>query len=303
MQVHRVLVWAALAALCIWGGMAWCTPLGPKMPEPQTPVPLDGPMLSPQNALDRELFGQDPGQIKAIPPAPGKAEPEALPRQRPASGSPAPATKDPLPAPPGLLPEPVEPAKPAGAAKPAGPPAAPPQDLSAVSEADNPLVDIARRMREAERLLAQANSGQKTQELQDGILRDLDALLKQVQAQCRAARAAQGQCQSPGTAERKADNPSPQSSPRPVSELPKERSEKKLGSTARTAERPTHGRNPQADAKQRASLVRGAWGSLPERQRQQMMQLLPPEQFLPKYESMIEEYYRRLGEENGHARP
>ena len=38
------------------------------------------------------------------------------------------------------------------------------------------------------------------------------------------------------------------------------------------------------------------WGELPPRQRQQMLQL-PVEEFLPKYELLIEEYFRRLAEE------
>ena len=40
------------------------------------------------------------------------------------------------------------------------------------------------------------------------------------------------------------------------------------------------------------------WGALPERARQQMQQL-PVEDFPPKYERLIEEYFRRLAEEKG----
>jgi hypothetical protein len=38
------------------------------------------------------------------------------------------------------------------------------------------------------------------------------------------------------------------------------------------------------------------WGELPERDRQRMLQI-PVEEFPPKYESMIEDYYRQLSNE------
>lgn len=302
MRIHAGLVWAASVALCVWGGLAWCVPLGPELPQPGIPTPLDAPRPSPETPLDRELFGRDPGQIKAIPPVPRQSRPEVAPGKRSANTPVEFPPKAPLPVPPGLLPDSAEPASLA----PSAPAAAPPngtRDYSAVSETDNPLVDIARRMREAERLLAGAQSGQKTQELQDSILRDLDELLKQISARCRAAQACQGQCASPQVAERKGGNPPPPNGPKALTEMPKQRSEKGLRPVGRTSERPTYGRNPKANATERKDLVRGAWGSLPERDRQHMLQLLPPEQFLPKYESLIEEYYRRLGEDNDHAHP
>ena len=45
----------------------------------------------------------------------------------------------------------------------------------------------------------------------------------------------------------------------------------------------------------RAEMKR-LWGELPEQVRQQMQEL-PAEDFPPKYESLIEEYFRRLAEE------
>lgn len=297
MRLQSGLSWAALVGLCLWASMAWSVPVGTETPQPSTPLPLDAPAVAPEDLLDRELFSREPGQNEATHPAPGQTRPDSGSERRPARGLPEPAPGAPLPAPSRLLPDAGEASKPAGPA-----PAASGLDYSRVSETQNPLVDIARRMREAERLLAQANAGQKTQGLQDSILRDLDELLKQISARCGAAQACQGQWQSPQAADRKGGNPSPQNPPQPVAELPKERSPKGLNPVARASERPTHGRNRQSSALQRTSLVRGAWGSLPERQRQQVMQLLPPEQFLPKYESLIEEYYRRLSEENGHAR-
>jgi hypothetical protein len=49
-------------------------------------------------------------------------------------------------------------------------------------------------------------------------------------------------------------------------------------------------------------LAKQLWGHLPERTREQMMQSFS-EEFLPKYEQEIEEYYRRLSEDNAENRP
>ena len=43
-------------------------------------------------------------------------------------------------------------------------------------------------------------------------------------------------------------------------------------------------------------VVSRAWGNLPDKLRDQM-QSTTPEQFLPKYERVIEDYYQRLAEE------
>lgn len=50
------------------------------------------------------------------------------------------------------------------------------------------------------------------------------------------------------------------------------------------------------------AVVKGLWGHLPERSREQMMQSFS-EEFLPKYELEIEQYYRRLSEESGAGSP
>ena len=47
-------------------------------------------------------------------------------------------------------------------------------------------------------------------------------------------------------------------------------------------------------------MVKALWGHLPERSREQMLQSFSDE-FLPKYELEIEQYYRRLSEEQGEA--
>ena len=42
--------------------------------------------------------------------------------------------------------------------------------------------------------------------------------------------------------------------------------------------------------------MKDAWGHLPQHAREQMLQN-SPERFLPQYELLIEQYYKRLAEE------
>ena len=50
------------------------------------------------------------------------------------------------------------------------------------------------------------------------------------------------------------------------------------------------------DEKDLEALVKQVWGHLPDKVRDQM-QNASVESFLPKYEKLIEEYYKRLAEE------
>ena len=67
------------------------------------------------------------------------------------------------------------------------------QSAASGSAGDGPLVEIVRQMRQAESLLAQANTTDKTQEVQMQILRQLDELLRQT-----SKRSSGGSCSSPG---------------------------------------------------------------------------------------------------------
>ena len=76
--------------------------------------------------------------------------------------------------------------------------------------------------------------------------------------------------------------------------------EQKPGDTPSTT--PTERKNGDepdgnVDMDRMRELIKGLWGELPAHQREQMLQL-PIEEFLPKYELLIEKYFRRLSEGN-----
>lgn len=126
--------------------------------------------------------------------------------------------------------------------------------------------------------------------VQHEILSDLDKLIADLSKQCQCCN---GQCQGG-----QCNQPKPSNNPKPG----------KPGASAgsgRTAARDSTDRLDRSSAKpvdkgEVNEMVKALWGHLPERSREQMLQSFSDE-FLPKYEFEIEQYYRRLSEEQGES--
>jgi hypothetical protein len=127
--------------------------------------------------------------------------------------------------------------------------------------------------------------------VQQQVVAQLDKLIAELSKQCQG-----GQCQP-------SDQPP----------KPSQRSQKKPGKSSsaagsgQTAARDSTDRLDRADAQpvdkgDVKATVKDLWGHLPERSREQMMQSFS-EEFLPKYELEIEQYYRRLSEDDDATRP
>ena len=166
-------------------------------------------------------------------------------------------------------------------------------------ELDNPLVGIARQMREAQQRIAQNDSGEKTQVLQDRILIQLQELLQKKCQQCAGA-----QCDPKAAAQQKASPDQKQDAQRQAKpgetkrSLANIRTPKGMKPVQKTSERPTSNKPAKPNLEEWKAMVgQGPWGQLPDRQREQMLQLGKFEEFLPKYDWMIEEYFKRLSEE------
>jgi hypothetical protein len=144
---------------------------------------------------------------------------------------------------------------------------------------ENPLMRLNERMKQVERRIAQTHSDEKTQRLQKEISEDLSKLVAQLEQQCR-------QCKKPGSSagrqqtsqSKPASKPSQQPGEKPASD-----------STSRTQERGT----AKIDPARLQEMLKDVWGHLPLHLRQQMEQSAN-EEFLPKYEAEISEYYRSL---------
>ena len=161
---------------------------------------------------------------------------------------------------------------------------------AAVAEDDDPLLSVARRMREVESLIARTQSGDRTQQTQQQIVAELEKLIQQARKSCKkgSSQNAQSQATPPRA---KVTQPSKQ----PGAGQGDPKSKPAADSNAKAGQ--SDAKKPDVE-QMRALIEKQLWGGLPLRQRQQLLQL-PMEEFLPKYESLIIEYFKRLSEEQG----
>ncbi len=151
-------------------------------------------------------------------------------------------------------------------------------------ETSNPLISISRRMRAAEGLIAQRDTSERTQRLHKEIVADLDVLIEQLKKQCSS-----GQCAGGGEKKPKG---------KPGSGSKAGTGENQGNNRAAKDSTPRIGRSgdSRADLDRMKAMLNEVWGHLPAKVRDQL-QSSAPEEFLPKYEKLIEEYYKRLAEE------
>jgi hypothetical protein len=159
------------------------------------------------------------------------------------------------------------------------------EDIGA--EGENDLSRISRQMRLVQERIAQQEVSQKTQELQQQIVADLDALIEQIQHNMQRQSSPKSGSQSQQTG---GDVKQPSNQPNAGQSRPNEKPARESGEelTERSAD--------PADAEAIQALVKRVWGHLPDRVRQEM-QNATVEEFLPKYQELIEDYFRRLAEE------
>jgi hypothetical protein len=167
--------------------------------------------------------------------------------------------------------------KPGIPAMPAAPGTKPPagEDLGEAGAATNPLAIVGERMREVQRRIAGRDTSETTQTVQKQIEADLAKLIEQAKQQCAACnKSGSGQGQQAGNT---GGNPTP---------APPRDSTNRVEQGAKEAVE-------TADVK---DVLRRFWGHLPDKIRDEMQSSLS-EEFLPKYERVIEDYYRRLAED------
>jgi hypothetical protein len=158
------------------------------------------------------------------------------------------------------------------------------EDVELGKPAD-PFTRIGKRMRTVEDLIGAKNTSAKTQQLQREIVDDLAALIAQVQKQKSSGQQSSGSRNSSQAMRQPGD-------PNGASDQQNNRPATDSTDQVRNAGEST------AEADARRDLLKEIWGHLPERIRQQVQNPFD-EQFLPKYEKLIEEYYKRLAEDRG----
>ncbi|MGA2031543.1 MAG: hypothetical protein ABSG68_04750 [Thermoguttaceae bacterium] len=159
---------------------------------------------------------------------------------------------------------------------------------------ENPLLPIARHMREAQQRITANDSSPKTQAVQKQIIDDLQKLLESARKCCGGCKA--GQCNSPQTANR-----DPATQPK-ITDKPGVNPGKSQTPGRRPTDKSQEGVRKAEDHKAKIhamfeNLLKQPWGQLPPHEREMLLQI-SGEDFLPEYRAMIEDYFRRLSEES-----
>jgi hypothetical protein len=148
----------------------------------------------------------------------------------------------------------------------------------------DPLVRIGRRMRQAGELIGQNKSDEPTQTLQKRILEDIEKLIKQ-------ARQQQQQQQQQNSSSQQNSKREMVRQSQPSTQSKQSASEPGQQSTERQGKNDV--RRP--DPSQVNDMIKSIWGQLPGRAKEEMLWNANDE-FLPKYELLIEEYFKSLVE-------
>jgi hypothetical protein len=151
------------------------------------------------------------------------------------------------------------------------------------AEDENPLLQTARQMQQAESLLAKPQAGPQTKQVQEQIVASLDRLLESCKnASCNPGGQGTpkpGGQKKPGAPGKTSGSPGKQPNPKPRQSGPRDKSEPAP-------------RQEAADVRKFQEFV----ARLPQREREQI-QASSIEEFLPKYKPLIEAYFRELAEE------
>lgn len=159
------------------------------------------------------------------------------------------------------------------------------QQHSPEDDPNAPLTSIGRAMRDVEELVGRAKAGKPTQQMQDKIVADLERLLEEARRrQQKSSSSQESQSSSRQSASRQSR---PGGAAGGASDKPAQDSSSTLRD--RAAARP--------DPAEMQDLIRELWGHLPEHERQMVINSTV-EQFLPKYELLIEAYFKRLAEQS-----
>lgn len=154
----------------------------------------------------------------------------------------------------------------------------------------NQFTKIVGQMRSVQKQLSNGNSDASTRRQQKEIAAELAALLDQLQKQ--AAQCQAGSCNKPGSGSK------PGQGGQQPGKSPATTASNQLVKNSTTDVRPN--RTDRPDPSDTQALVKKALDglSLPDKDREQMLQA-PPDEFLPNFAGSIKKYFERIVEEEG----
>ncbi|QDU55004.1 hypothetical protein [Aeoliella mucimassa] len=159
---------------------------------------------------------------------------------------------------------------------------------------ESPLERIGDKMNAAGELIQSQNTSGETKVVQQQIISELDQLIEKLNKQCKNCKG--GQCNKPGQQQTQKNSPKPGSKGKPTSASSAQSAAAESQATNSGESQGTPGEATDGE------VVKQLWGQLPERLRQQLLQSSADE-FLPKYREQLQQYFRRLAEEQADTPP
>lgn len=162
----------------------------------------------------------------------------------------------------------------------------------------SPLASVVDGMRRAEAAIRDDAGEKQAVPMQREVVAQLERLIEQMEKQCQG-----GSCKKPG---QKQDKQASKRSQPQEGQCDKPGECDKEGQCDKPGQKPGQQANKSGTTKlggapdaqtpeQQQQLMKAAWGHLPERMRERMLQGAGGE-FLPEYREELQEYYRRLAE-------
>lgn len=158
------------------------------------------------------------------------------------------------------------------------------EDIEWKSQRD-PIVQIGDQMMKAAHWISQNKTAQETQDLQQSIVQALDGLIQQTRRSNKARKS--GTNNPPPAARRDSVKQPGDQSPAAESDAQSQARENLEENTERATQ--------SLDMEEMQILIKEIWGHLPPKAREQMLKSYG-ERFLPQYEELIVEYFKRLAE-------
>jgi pyruvate/2-oxoglutarate dehydrogenase complex dihydrolipoamide acyltransferase (E2) component len=165
------------------------------------------------------------------------------------------------------------------------------------------MTRVGKNMREAETRLSNKDAGSATQDVERDIVKDLEELIQQTQRQQQQQQAQQKQRQQAEQngsmtpqqrlqqrlRQARANRERRRKMARQQNSVAPQQSEQPAGTN------PLGGNAPAGEMSKIADLYKDIWGHLPEMLRQEMNQYAR-EQFMPKYNELLKQYYATIAE-------
>lgn len=154
------------------------------------------------------------------------------------------------------------------------------EDIGQEKKEEHPLVRLGREMRMVQQRIEAKDTAEGTQQLQKEIADNLAKLIEQAKKKPQGNKSPGNNQNKPGTDSAQSGNESGSAQSKPGQQ---------------STQRLEQGNREQAQMNDVKDALRRIWGHLPEKEREEMIGALG-EQFLPKYEQLIEAFYKRLAE-------